>query len=710
MALNPATGGIGSAEQQIFKSPSGASLVNNFHGVLVQSCTVLSESRFFEVAKHCRLIRAGESGRNDLGISITPNAVLGDTTADKFFALGRNHTGCPVVIPGDLKTYSPIHDSNGNVVWHFQLSRDQCRTSQFIILMSFQEPAYVALIPMTYISQRLKRSPAGGKMEQRPAAFQVEHQRGREENSVARREGTVTIQDHCRPLWTLHPIAGFAPELAPFMLPLARLDQALENIYQYTIGAAKEWINEHTGASYTVPRPVVYNPSVLEPSQPTKTTVHTQLVHFHRAFQNCSTTFRVEFVDVLPLLADFKLVDLRDGTQIFVEAKLGQCAFVLGNKKSSNYMYHMQYTQTTANEGRLVFTWKVQWDFLYTEFGHQALFIPRDMIPSTFWQERTNAKVWWPEDTLDSLRSFVVNQSSASQMVADMERILSTLKSRKFTVKALEEIPVTPYYDEPLNELLFDSSEPEVPSLSDLLPRHVMSPGGVLPQQNDIFPLADVVPSGRFGHGWNSKHYRRGFGSPHHPQLRGSTYESWASEALMELCRKCWNLKDKSRRDRYGELPLGRGLHLHRRTPVVRVSFMRLYWKCYNNPQAPVGAKYILRRIAQRKPSLVICDMFNYSSIRIPHARFIIPSSQLPSMLKSTFVEMILDQRSWDGYRVDDDQVIDVVTSILDGKPQTRIGESIVSCRDYSCYLEDAMKQGVIPWAKKIDDGLDSDA
>ncbi|KAL8814693.1 MAG: hypothetical protein Q9223_006100 [Gallowayella weberi] len=548
MALTQATGGNGSAEQQICKSYSGASLGINFLGVLINACTALSESRFFEVAKHRRLIRAGESGKNDLAIFTTSNAVLGDTTAttaDKFFALGQNHTGYPVVIPGDLKTYSPIHDSNGNVVWHFNMSRDQCRTSQFIILMSFQEPTYVALIPMTYIHQRLKRSHAKSEAERKATADQVAHQRGREEEPVARRKAATELKgkagtgDHCRPLWTLHPIAGFAPELAPFMLPLARLDQALESIYQYAIGATEEWINEHTGAFYTVPRPVVYDPSVLEPSQPTKRTAHEQLAYIHRAFQSCSTTFRVEFVDVLPLLADFKLVNLRDGTQIFVEAKLGQCSFILGNAKSSNYMWHMQHTQGTADEGRLIFTWKVRWDFLYTEFGDQALFIPRDMIPSTFWQERTNAMVWWPEDTLDSLRGFVVNQSSASQMVVDIERILSTLKSQKSTAKALQDIPVTPYYDEPLNELMFNSSELEVPSLSDLLlPRHVLSPGGVPPQQNDVSPPGDVVPSGRFGRGWNSKHYRRGFGSPHHPQLRGSTYESWAMEALMELCRK----------------------------------------------------------------------------------------------------------------------------------------------------------------------------
>ncbi|KAL9042304.1 MAG: hypothetical protein Q9180_000700 [Flavoplaca navasiana] len=657
---------------QAHKDAKGAKLVAGFYSHLVTLCSALAESRLFDRVKHPRLVRGFESGVNDCGLIVGPDDVPGGTPTDRSFALRQDHNGNTVVVPMEIKYASIAHDESGNAVYHFGLTEDQWDTVQAIILRNFQEPDYVAVIPIHYIRQRLKGEYCSGG-----------------------------IFDHLRPLWTLHPLPSFAHELAPFITPIARLYETLNSMYQYANGSGKAWINKHTGVPFKVPALTRWEPSILEPSQPSKQTAQAMIEQIHSAFQGFSNIFRVEFNDNFPFLGDFKIVDL-DRAELFVEAKLQNCQFQLEKGDPSNYMRHRQILSLHGGI-RLIFSWKAQWDFLYTASGNEALFLPRDLIPTAFWLDRTSEWLEWPADKLDSLREYMIDRSSPIDMVASIERIIQKAKSPSGSAKARDPIAVVPYHEEPMEELMFDpgSQNAEAPE--------------------DFWTVDGNIPRGR----WNSKGYRRGFGSPLHSVLRGNTYEYWAMEAITEIFRRTgrglirdlgrrntmcrmymtkynWNRKDRSRYDSYGEQPQDGGLRLHRRTHLVRVSFLRLRWGYDYNPSATQSVPYMLGRLVSRKPSLLICDMTHYQSIRLPHARYIIPSNQFPKGLGHNAI-VRLKNGTWDGHRVDDDQIVDVITSVLNGDNQVRIGESLVDCRDYTCFHEDAMKHGVTEWAKTVD-------
>lgn len=174
----------------------------------------------------------------------------------------------------------------------------------------------------------------------------------------------------------------------------------------------------------------------------------------------------------------------------------------------------MRHVQLQRGD-RHIFQWKVQWDFIYTTQGdtEQALLLPRDLIPQTWWnwqptQGRTCLE--WPSDQLGLLREHVVNVTSASQLVIDVERILGSTQRRTESLVAQRPVPLDTSLLDPLYEEAWDErAEDEVLEHTSLLERS-----------------------------WSSEHYRRGFGSTEHGQCRGNTYEAWAAEVLMELCRK----------------------------------------------------------------------------------------------------------------------------------------------------------------------------
>lgn len=171
----------------------------------------LGESRIFTYATPSYFLRGFESGINDGGLFVGPCTLPGETTTDRFFALQHDHEDKPVVVPFDIKYGHPTNDQRGNVTWSFGISPDQWDTAQAIIVGSFKEPDYVAMIPMHYIHQRFGHHRPGG------------------------------IFDYCRPLWTLHPLQPFPREMGPFMVPSARLAQTIEGMHQFAKGTTTEW-------------------------------------------------------------------------------------------------------------------------------------------------------------------------------------------------------------------------------------------------------------------------------------------------------------------------------------------------------------------------------------------------------------------------------------------------------------------------------------
>ena len=261
--------------------------------------------------------------------------------------------------------------------------------------------------------------------------------------------------------------------------------------------------NRRTNVSFTrVPRPDAFDVSVLEPDLPSFQRALDEIKALFRAFAGNSERFAVTYLDIRPVFGDFKIVHLLTGEESFVEAKTLHCRV----EAVGSGTLLLQHSQTCLPDpDRAVFTWRAQWDYLYTHVAsdsssEHALFVPRDKIPKSWWNRPlSEGTVWldWPVDHPDKFEKYLVNRSSDARLVHDMEKILATNSAR-----AQEPISIASVAAATLTEM----DRPETPSF--------------FREER-----------------WNTSIYRRGHGSAAHHTLRGDTYHGWASEVLLELCR-----------------------------------------------------------------------------------------------------------------------------------------------------------------------------
>ena len=217
------------------------------------------------------------------------------------------------------------------------------------------------------------------------------------------------------------------------------------------------------------------------------------------AFKQYSTKFRVELLALAPLLGDCKLVSISTGEEIIIECKTGHCQIGPTNGR----LLHMGCAMYSA---RLIFTWRAQWDYFYTELpdSHDALFIPRDRIPKGWWNYPCSSGelLKWP--ATERWTEYRIDGRTKETLVRGMENILD-----RHSWIAAEPIPLAHVSPESLAEI--DSrARPD--------------------QHGDV---AERLSTGR----WYKHGFDKGFGSRHHNEPRAESYSVWAAEALMELCR-----------------------------------------------------------------------------------------------------------------------------------------------------------------------------
>ena len=232
----------------------------------------------------------------------------------------------------------------------------------------------------------------------------------------------------------------------------------------------------------------------------------------------------MEFVDLFPISGDMKLVYNTTGTEILVEVKKDHCDFALGEElePSQRYMKHGQDVRGLRD--RQVFSWKAPWDYIYTVQGRgkrreEALFIPRDMIPQSWWNNTPlgteDFDLDWPADDIETVRQYVVDLRSPNSIAMDIERIIILTLDQTNSMKAQNDITIEKIHIQLL-------SEPQVAE------RHSMidDPGGFDPAQELNTTQC-----------WSSLGYHRGFGSQLHGQCRGEVYEAWSAEVLTQVFR-----------------------------------------------------------------------------------------------------------------------------------------------------------------------------
>ena len=289
--------------------------------------------------------------------------------------------------------------------------------------------------------------------------------------------------------------------------------------------------NDYTGAVFTsVPPPRFHDASVLKPAFPMAGRAFDQVKGLFSAFAAHSNKFRIELARVRPLLGDFKIVSSASygleppvessrsssgEVAIFVEAKVLHCKTVRDDQTNQLHLLHAQSSMCYTE--RPIFTWKAQWDYIYTTLGsgsEQALFIPRDKIPKAWWNAAVaeNQVVtaedevwlhWYSEDW----KAYLVDTLADDRLVRDVERILDNNRW-----KAQDRVPL-------------DTIAPE--ALIETNTRAVAKDAKGDTQDD----------SKRRQEFWSSAGFDRGFGSYAHKVLRGETYQIWAAENLIRLSR-----------------------------------------------------------------------------------------------------------------------------------------------------------------------------
>ncbi|KAI4264156.1 MAG: hypothetical protein L6R42_000720 [Xanthoria sp. 1 TBL-2021] len=388
----------------------------SFIAAMRHQCYCLSEYRICRDVANPNFIRAFEGGRNDCGILVN-DTVLTGTLTHKFFQVLRSEGAD--ILPIEIKTLSPCADSRGNIVWSFVFSEQQLQNAQAVIIASLFDPEFVALLPMHYVLKRKDLEPKQG------------------------------VQESYRPQWSIHPVSAFPVEFSPFIVPTAQLGSALESMRRYAKGTSPSWVNQYTGTTYAEVPPLV--PATVEqllPDFPPWAKALKDLQLLHEAFEEKSEKFIVEMLDIFPLFGDFKIIS-RDqpDVQIIGECKSNHCEFEFQGR--NRVMSHDQLAKGFV--GRKIFCWNTQLDVLVTRHSrhpNQALFLPRDMIPHYWWnKDPPDGKLYWPntDEDMAILKTYVVDLSSKTRIVADIERILLMLQAQRSSMRAQNPVPMKPY-------------------------------------------------------------------------------------------------------------------------------------------------------------------------------------------------------------------------------------------------------------------------
>lgn len=215
--------------------------------------------------------------------------------------------------------------------------------------------------------------------------------------------------------------------------------------------------------------------------------------------------FRVELPALAPLPADCKLVSIPGGEEIIVECKIGQYRIKSDGPSRPRTLQHMKATRVAD---RMIFTWRSQWDYIYTKHSRsrKALFIPRDRIPKKWWNQPSSegSGDWLQWPATDDFARYEIDIGTDQSLVKGIERILEGNP-----LKAMDPIPLAHVSPESMSET------------------------DTRADTSQQMGLGERLSAGN----WYENGFDRGFGSHNHGSIRAESYRVWAAEALSELCR-----------------------------------------------------------------------------------------------------------------------------------------------------------------------------
>lgn len=302
--------------------------------------------------------------------------------------------------------------------------------------------------------------------------------------------------------------------------------------------------NEHTGASFShLPRPKSCKIWALKPQWIGWRRALEQVLTLIKAFREYSTEFRVALIDICPVLGDCKIIHQPTAATLVIEIKAWHYKIVHDLATGADVLSHDPFQLGMNNHP--IFNTRSLWDYLYTtqlSYDHpndrdgiesdgeegfgggdrherenvtEAFLIPRDAIPTEWWTRPADdtTRLQWRSDATVGFRQFAVDATTRLHLIRDIEQILKTWERDSGSMKA----QILPPPRQPSTGQEMGMDEDAVGGDPDL----VISEEHSLIHKQPWFPHV----------------YELGQGSALHGTLRGNTYEVWASEILLELCR-----------------------------------------------------------------------------------------------------------------------------------------------------------------------------
>ncbi|KAL8809433.1 MAG: hypothetical protein Q9200_003424 [Gallowayella weberi] len=610
-------------------------------------------------------IRALDNSSNDGAVAIDSKFIQrGEGPADSIFTFLRNYPENVILALVDVKKMSYGCDNKGSACHSFVTTRTQRENTHALILASPFDPDYVAIVPMHYI-------PPTRPKDCEPQAC-----------SDDEREETTSLPT-IWPMWSLQEVPAFGPEYTAFVRPITQLGRAFENMHAHLIDHTIPWVNDYTGAVFEHPPPrPLSDSSGISPGKQQMGTYNAmlQVRQWFEAFRDYSERYRVELVGVAPLIADLKLVK-KDTLEVvvFVELKRVHSRLIPGLSGSEI----LQHQQAASEHARLIFNWKVQWDFIFTATANKpdtAFLFPRGQIPASWWNI-PYSKPFQLQMT-DGFQQYRVDTGSMDAMVRDIEAILVKTKSINGSMEALDLVPLG--YNS-----VSEPGEKRAGVVTDV-PR---------PQQ------------------WGLSNPMRGFGFPEQADPRAYAYEVWVSEVINEMCRATkrglvldfgiwngichyaicdfkWSDQDTESFDKDGKPPK-RVWNLPKITEVAPLSFTRHLWTGHWAPVGTSQSENQSKGIGQRPPSLVVSDLYSTSCIRLKQGRFVFPSEFLKTFKRNNRDHLQQGRGAIDEYLVEHDNLIDALLAPLRGYIHDPTGSGEIRAADYCQTLETIRQAGL---------------
>ena len=332
--------------------------------------------------------------------SLPTNAV------DRHFEILKT-TATSTVLPLDYKTsvgrviFRTAEDGTrqGNRLWTIEVSGSQALVCTTLVVQFPQNPDFVALVPLLWLSKRLPTYKHFGDTNKKihltfPAVPFGFH-----------KPGNVPLQ------------------LTPFLMPLEDLPEALTSMRQHYLDPTIPWFNPWSGHMLANHEQFLEAQSSSVLTMPTSSHMKglSQFKHLiWSALKAHSDQFFMEFPS--HLFTGNIVVQRGSGARIHVELKDGLCD--TDNSAQPDHLTHAR-----ANESdRLIFVSRYKWDFLWTTVNNlRAYLFNRDEIPDQWWDnftplETTRTETWNASSGFFSDR--MIHMDSQLTMVKDLERIL----------------------------------------------------------------------------------------------------------------------------------------------------------------------------------------------------------------------------------------------------------------------------------------------